>query len=98
MQTIKHTKDNTVFVDLLKLGLLFNPLTHIENPHPLWTHNAYTGRLDLGLSMQVGCEILQPFCIFPRQQTKSMAIMSFIPLLYVIKRKRDVSVKLAQII
>lgn len=35
---LQHTEDITIPVDLLKLGLLFNPLTHIENAHPLWAH------------------------------------------------------------
>lgn len=36
------TEYPTVLVDLFKLGLLFNALPHIQNPHPLWRHSNNT--------------------------------------------------------
>lgn len=41
---VRQTEYVTVLVDLFKLSLFFNALTHIQNPDPLWRHrkNAYT--------------------------------------------------------
>lgn len=36
-----HSQDITVLVDLLKLSLLLNPLTHIQDAHPLHTHKTH---------------------------------------------------------
>lgn len=43
MLSAERTEDDlTVLVDLFKLSLLFNPLTHIQNPHPLCTQEQHT--------------------------------------------------------
>lgn len=35
--TVEHGQGVTIFVDLLKVGLLLNALTHVQNAQPLWT-------------------------------------------------------------
>lgn len=59
MPAVVHGQYSTILVDLFKLSLLFNPLTHIQDPHSLQTHNhkTNTGQYNSGLE-EVKCHKL----------------------------------------